>query len=401
MQHAVPGFNLVLSLALLSAGPALAPIANAQAAPEASATAPVAYVYVQTSKGVEVFGAASNGKLAKVSGSPFADTGQMGAINGSYLVSVGTEDVRTYPIESNGGIGKQVSEIDAGSYGGGDCGPNLGGALFDHTGKYLYLLTSGSNNPEEPCSALQTYKIASSGDLTFLGDSENTNSYHGMDLAAGISTISGSDTFGFGVTGDIYTNEFTAFTRNSNGELLANAKFASTGPTPNPAGTNNEDNYWPVAVAADPTNHLAAVVFEYFAQNPPPPQLASYTINSNGSITSTNTWENMPTPAIYPNVISMSPAGKQVAVAGKGIEIYNFNGASPMTLAASLPISARDFGYLSWDKNNHLYAVDYETGDLYVYTIGKSSITAVSGSPYTIPDNTKSTNQYDLIVVSK
>ena len=126
MQHAVPGFNLVLSLALLSAGPALAPIANAQAAPEASATAPVAYVYVQTSKGVEVFGAASNGKLAKVSGSPFADTGQMGAINGSYLVSVGTEAVRTYPIESNGGIGKQVSEIDAGSYGGGDCGPYSG-----------------------------------------------------------------------------------------------------------------------------------------------------------------------------------------------------------------------------------------------------------------------------------
>ncbi len=97
----------------------------------------------------------------------------------------------------------------------------------------------------------------------------------------------------------------------------------------------------------------------------------------------------------------MSPSGKQLAVAGKGIEIYNFNGASPMTLAASLPISARDFGFLSWDKNNHLYAVDYETGDLYVYTIGSKTITAVSGSPYTIPDNTNTTNQYDLIVVPK
>lgn len=382
-------------LALLSAGPALILSANAAAA------SPVAYVYVQTSKGVEVFSAASNGQLTKVSGSPFADTGQMGAINGSYMIAVGTENVRTYAIESNGGIGKQVSEIDAGSYGGGQCGPNQGGALFDHTGKYLYLLTSGSNNPEEPCSALQTYKIASSGDLTFLGDSENTNSYHGSDLAYGVSTISGSDTFGFGVTGDIYTNEYSAFSRNSNGEFVENAKFTTTGPTPNPAGTNNEDNYWPNAVAADPSNHLAAVVFEYFAQNPPPPQLASYTINSNGSITSTNTWENMPTPAIYPNVISMSPSGTQLAVAGKGIEIYNFNGASPMTLAASLPISARDFGFLSWDKNNHLYAVDYETGDLYVYTIGSKTITAVSGSPYTIPGNTNTTNQYDLIVVPK
>jgi hypothetical protein len=362
----------------------------------------VAYVYVQTTKGVEVFSAASNGQLTKVSGSPFSDTGQMGAINGSYLVSVGTEDVHTYPIESDGGIGKQASEIDAANYGGGACGPNLGGALFDHTGKYLYVLTSGSNNPQVPCSALQSYKIASNGDLTFLGDSENTNSYHGLDLAYGVSTISGSDTFGYGITGDIYTNEFTAFTRNSNGELLANAKFTSTGPTPNPAGTNNTDNYWPFAVAADPTNHLAAAVFEYFAQSPPPPQLASFTINSStGDITSTNTWENMPTPAIYPNVIGMSPSGKQLAVAGKGIEIYNFNGASPLTLAASLPITARDFGYLSWDNNNHLYAVDYETGDLYVYTIGASSITVAPGSPYTIPDNTKGSNQYDLIVVPK
>ena len=66
-------------------------------------------------------------------------------------------------------------------------------------------------------------------------------------------------------------------------------------------------------------------------------------INSNGSITSTNTWQNMPTPAVYPNVMNMSPSGKQLAIAGKGIEIYNFNGASPLTLAASLPISARDF----------------------------------------------------------
>jgi phage baseplate assembly protein gpV len=109
----------------------------------------------------------------------------------------------------------------------------------------------------------------------------------------------------------------------------------------------------------------------------------------------------MPTPAIYPDVIAMSPSGKQLAVASKGIEIYNFNGASPLTLASSMPISARDFGWLAWDNNSHLYAVDYETGDLYVYTVGGSSIAATSGTPYTIPDNTNGYNQYDLIVVPK
>jgi hypothetical protein len=109
----------------------------------------------------------------------------------------------------------------------------------------------------------------------------------------------------------------------------------------------------------------------------------------------------MPTLPIYPNVLNMSPSGKQLAVAGAGIEIYNFNGASPLTLAASLPESSRDFGYLAWDKNNHLYAIDYETGNLYVYTIGTKTITAVPGSPFSIPNNTTPTNQYDLIVVPK
>ena len=95
---------------------------------------------MQTSKGIDVFSASSTGQLTQVKGSLFADTGQMGAINGSYLVSVGTDDMHVYPIESTGGVGKQVSQIDTQSYGGSQCGTNLGGALFDHTGKFLYVL---------------------------------------------------------------------------------------------------------------------------------------------------------------------------------------------------------------------------------------------------------------------
>ncbi len=159
---------------------------------------------------------------------------------------------------------------------------------------------------------------------------------------------------------------------------MTNGSFKQTGPTPNPAGAEgsdpNADSYFPLAVAADPTNHLAAVVTESFAQNPPPPQLASFTINSNGSITSTNTWENMPSTAFYPGAIAMSWTGKQVAIAGKGVETFNFNGAAPMTKAASLPLSSRDFSQLAWDKNNHLYALDYVTGNLYVYTVTRSEI---------------------------
>lgn len=400
----------VLLLALVTTGVASTQIATAQAAPDTATStttsSPIAYVYVQTKKGIDVFSASSTGKLTQVKGSLFADTGQMGAINGSYLVSVGTSLVHTYPVAANGTVGKQAFEVNTGSNDGSGCGANLGGALFDHTGKFLYvLLSTGDTSSNNPCSALQSYKIESNGALTFLGESVVDNGYHGMDLPEGINTISGNDMQAYGVYGDIYTDEFDAFTRESSGALMTNGSFSQTGPTPNPAGANgtdpNTDSYFPMMTAADPTNHLAAVVTESFASNPPPPQMASFTINSNGSITSTNAWNNMPSTAFIPSAMAMSWSGKQVAIAGPGIQVFNFNGASLMTQAALLSSSSLAFSQLAWDKNNHLYALDYATGNLYVYNVTSSGISAAPGSPYTIPYNTNSTYQYGLIVVPK
>jgi hypothetical protein len=392
-------FNSVAYLALLTAVPAFTQITTPEATPPPPTTAPVAYIYVQTTKGVNVYDATATGQLTLVEGSSFADTGQMGAINGAYLASVGTDDLHTYTTESDGGVGKQASEINTQNYGGSACGSNVGGALLDHTGKFLYVSLGGIFSNTNPCSALQSYKIASNGELTFLGDTESTQSVHGNAYLLTISTFSGNDNFAYGIMSEQGADLFTAFTLNTNGELVANANFTHVDPTPDPAVLDS--NYFPLAVAADPTNHLAVVVNEPFT-NSPPPQLASYTINSTtGNVSSTNTWENMPTPAFYPNNIAMSPSGKFLAVVGEGIEIYNFNGASPLTLASSLPLPDRDFDQLAWDNNNHLYTVDYETGNLYVYTITATSITAAPGSPYAIPNDTNAQCQYCLIVVPK
>jgi hypothetical protein len=41
---------------------------------------------------------------------------------------------------------------------------------MDHTGEYLYTITNGTNlygTPVQVCSALQTFKVSSSGLLTF------------------------------------------------------------------------------------------------------------------------------------------------------------------------------------------------------------------------------------------
>lgn len=52
-----------------------------------AATAPVAYVYVSTSKGVNLYDVASTGKLTLVSGSPFKTTGLMIGSNGKYFIT--------------------------------------------------------------------------------------------------------------------------------------------------------------------------------------------------------------------------------------------------------------------------------------------------------------------------
>jgi hypothetical protein len=121
----------------------------------------VAYVYVQTATGVNVYDATAAGKLTLVKGSAFADTGEMAGSNGSYFVSVGTNYLHTYTIESDGGVGKQVSEINPQDHIAADCGntTNTGGVL-DHTGKYFYV-TVVSTYPSGSCSAQQAYKINS------------------------------------------------------------------------------------------------------------------------------------------------------------------------------------------------------------------------------------------------
>lgn len=69
--------SLVAFLALLSAGPAFSPTPSDEATPEMEAAAPVALIYVRRNDGLNVYDAASNGKLTLLSGSPFktADRG--------------------------------------------------------------------------------------------------------------------------------------------------------------------------------------------------------------------------------------------------------------------------------------------------------------------------------------
>ena len=399
MTHPSKKLTLVCCLALLPTLPAFSQ--TRQAVPE-TAPAPVAAVYVQTQQGVNVYNASTSGQLTLLSGSPFADSGQMEGVNGKYLISVGTDDIHTYAIAASGAVGAQASFTNTQNYGGSVCGatsnngvPN--GSVLDHTGKYLYLQLF--NGAYEGCAAWQSYQVGTNGSLTFLGDFEDEADTSGNVTPGIVPTISSNDNFEYSA----FQNYpyIAGFKKAATGEMELNPSFSEVDPETQPG---SGDTYEPFLLQADPSGHLAAYLWVTedapFGQ-PIKPILASYTINAtNGSITSTNTWQNTPVTAITsPTVMSMSPTGKLLAVAGaQGLQLFHFNGASPVTSDGPVLLPKVAIDQLGWDNSNHLFALSYSTGELYVYTVTATSTTAVVGSPY------KVTNAYGikgLIVVPK
>ncbi len=82
----------------------------------------------------------------------------------------------------------------------------------------------------------------------------------------------------------------------------------------------------------------------------------------------------------------MSPSGKLLAVGGSGLEIFHFNGGSPVTKYKML-LSTDSIGQILWDNDNHMYALGSDakgTGKLWIYTVTPTSVTEAPGSPYSI-----------------
>jgi hypothetical protein len=107
----------------------------------------------------------------------------------------------------------------------------------------------------------------------------------------------------------------------------------------------------------------------------------------------------MPVPLVYPQVMNMSPSGKLLAIASatdytscncgptnsgtSGLQVFHFNGANPIT-RYSATLTKTPIDSIRWDKANHLYALSFSTGKLFVYTVTPTSITPAPGSPYLI-----------------
>jgi hypothetical protein len=371
------------------------------------ASAPVAYAYVQTNKGILLYDEAADGRLTLDSASPFKTAGQLVGSTGSYVVTVGQTLVHLYRVTTNGRIGAQAAQATMANYSDGLCGSARGGVL-DHTGQFVEILFDPTIYVSQPCTAYQTYKIGkSAGSLTFVGSAEVDS-----NVGSVLAPVSQTSDNKFGYALDVYVPEvqIAGFVRESSG-ALANMSFSESDPQP-----PEPYDYYPWLQAEAPNDRLAMALgtVKYRGSRDVadgPVQLASYTVDGSGNISSTNTWETMPTPDVGPTLLRMSPGGGLLAVAGgtcswcvlsvdlagNGLQVFHFNGADPITHYTGV-LTTDPIEQMQWDYDSHLFALSDEAGKLRVYRVTTSRYSEAPGSPVTVK-GVNATGPYGLIVV--
>jgi hypothetical protein len=377
---------------------ATAPQARAQSAPSAAANV---YIQIQGPEGaIYGFTASSTGKLSALPGAPWNPAGVMIGITGPWFLTLGEDLLHSYEMSANGSI-EVMEQYDRDSlyaglysdYPGANCGsgPNSqNNAVLDHTGQYVYLLNVDAGNGT--CVAYQSWLLNHPNDA---GD-PNWDGYTELNTTAGqtadLPSILGNESFAYadltlgnpGIT-HIHSSSVIGFQRESTG-MLNLMQFHETDPTLVGGA------YAPYRPDASPTGSY--LVLQLYANGLGMGQLGSYTVDPSGNIASTNTTADMPTSPFYITGTTFSPSGNlfvtyadngATAGAGNGIEIYNFNGAAPLTPNTAL-LSGTPIDQVAWDSSNHLYAISQSTNTLYVYTVTPTSVTQDTawsiGSPF-------------------
>jgi hypothetical protein len=372
----------------------------------ALAATPAAYIYISTSAGVRAYCVASNGELTLLSGSPFAVKGSIVAANGSYLISEEPSWLHSYELESKGTINEpEVSSINISKYTGAKCG-SASGAVLNRAGKLVYVSNNGpvfpADSSDEPCNAFQTYAIAKDGALSFVGASVFDQGGNGLGgaLALTLPVVAANDKFAYGA--ETYPDN-----DDSDCELypqlysIGNQGILEPDNSPsvvNPPLPSNPDyfSYYPAGpAAADSSNHFAIVIYPSAndcedVNVTGPLQLASYTQDSHGNLTSTNTAKDMPVGGgYYTSPLSMSPSGKLLAASngGTNIQLFHFNGAEPITPFTQIVGASGYMSQLAWDSDDHLFAINGASGKLHVFTVSSKGAVEAKGSPYSIDAN--------------
>jgi len=347
-----------------------------------------AYVYVASNPNnasvqTYAFSAAADGRLTSLSGSPFPTAVSLMAANQNYLFGTNGIDIDSFSVASDGTF-QQVSSINAQQLNGllldGTLCGGPGALFLDPTGTTLYANDYDGNICAN--NDFQFFELnRTSGQLTYLGVSSAASPEF-----LGVLSFVGNHIDAYGSSCYHFKALIYGFARNSDGTLTS----LNINP-PMPAAQSG-NFYCPYLAASDTANHVAIPVqpLDNASWQPVAPyQLAVYTADSSGNLTTPSTYSNMPSiSAGFVRAIAMSPAGDLLAVAGSGgLQVFHFNGADPITPYTRLLVSDQ-IDQVFWDNDNHLYAIGQAAGKLFVFSVTSTTNSQAAGSPYSIASPT-------------
>lgn len=372
--------RLLLTLAVLVPCIAAAGVAAAQHSSSTTVTttttAPVAYVYVAGQSGgtgfIYQYSASPNGQLIPIIGSPLASSVTALALNGKWLfgsaAGINNQNgiINSYSIAASGLI-KQVdtATVNANGY-------QPTGLFLDHTGASLYAELYSSD-----ITGYETYTIdQANGQITPVGSS-------GFSAGGSSLTFTSNNQFAYGASCFRFTPIISGFERRTSDGALMQLGMNTALPAA-PAG----DQYCPIATAADPYNDVVISMDQLPSNggNPTKYQLAVYTADKYGNLTTTSTYQNMATLQVEPDTLAMSPRGVYLAAAGPtGLQVSYMHGSNPLTPLSGVVLPGVYVSKMFWDNNAHLYVESYATNRLYVFSVGTAGVKQAPGSPYALP----------------
>ena len=339
-------------------------------------------VYVSTGTNIAVYTADSSGQLTPLPGSPVSNIIAL-ATNGKFLFGTDGINIVSFAIASDGTL-NQVSSINATQFNGdGQCGGGPMALFLDRTGTTLYDVDGNTcaNDAYESFSIDQ-----STGTLSFLAISTDQSPVFSTPLS-----FLANNLFGYGSSCYHFIPAIFGFARKSDGTLTLNGSLGSNPAIPAaPSGSY----YCPYLAAADAANDviipltpLASNSFQVTGST----QLAVYTADIQGNLTTTSTASNMRSTSVSGtatplgvNDIRVSPSGSFVAVSGPmGLQVFQLHGANPVTQKTQLLVT-NEIDQIRWDTGDHLYAISNPAGQLFVFTVTQNGVSQAPGSPYTV-----------------
>lgn len=353
-------------------------------------TAPAAYVYVQSSptsnpatSRIYGFAASVNGSLKPIPGSPFAAPIYSLALNGKYLFggySNGGNNnaIYTYAIAPNGAL-RQADFL-----GKLPVDEPISDFTLDHTGSTLY---GGFGEGDTAPTGYESFSInQTNGKLTPV-NVQQTGGYYDYDFIY----FTGNNQYAYSADCPRGYFNIYGFARTQSGAL---SRLGLNVPSPTPPPNAG---YCPrgAALATDPYNDVVVALDQtYSGADLGKSQLAVYTSDKYGNLATTSTYRNMPTPAVAPNFLSMSPKGYYLAVMGdKGMQVFLMHGSKPPTPLTGVILPGVPLGRAFWDNRQHLYVLG--VNKVYVFNISTKGITQAPGSPFPVP------SAYQIAVLPK